>query len=506
MSWFRWVLIAAVAATVGALVGWWPGSAPLGTGEPLGAGVPAGGAADARSSTWYCAAGTWGEEDAPPHRLEITNPAGVDATARLSVHDAEGPVGEQEVDVTGPGPTTVDLENLFDGRRGLSVMVESDVGELVVEHRLVSGGRADQVPCATSSSDRWYFPAQTTLLDTTAQLVLFNPFASDAAVDLSVAIDEGVRIPGEWQGLVVPAGTTRTVDLGAEGDEFGIQRRDQFSVTVQARTGRVIAETVQTLDTDEPATRGIRLQPGVPRAATSWAFAQGYVDEGASERLVVYNPGESPASVAVQITPFGGAAEPPEPFELEVAPRRYQQLDLSAETRIPARVPHAIAVESTGAPVVVGRVVTIGAEPEEAPTAEALGRPDVSSGTTIGTGTPVAAPLWLATVRANPEDGAQNELVMVHNPGDDDVVVSMTVFSDDVDGVVLLDEGEIPAGDSLAVPVSGDLGGGWLNVLVEATGPVVVERTITYSQNEDLSMPLAVPLRSGGPLTPVTVG
>jgi len=506
MSWFRLVLIAAVAVTIGALVSWWPGSGPPGTGEPLGAGVPAGGAADARSSTWYCAAGSWAQNGAPTHRLEITNPAGVDATARVSVFDAEGPVGEQEVDVVGPGPTSVDLAELFDGREGLSAMIESEAGELVVEHRLVSEQGVDQAPCVTSSSDRWYFPAQTTLLDTTAQLVLFNPFASDAAVDLSVAIDEGVRIPGEWQGLVVPAGTTRTVNLGAEGDEFGIQRRDQFAVTVELRTGRVIAETVQTLDTDEPSTSGLRLQPGVPRAANSWTFAQGFVDEGVSERLVVYNPGEEAASVAVQVTPFGGAAEPPEPFELEVPPRRYQQIDLSAETRIPARVPHAVAVESTGAPVVVARIVTIGDEPEEAPTEETPGRPDVSGGTTIGTGSPVAAPLWLATLRANPAEGAQNEVVMVHNPGDEDVAVSMTVFSAEADGAVLLDEGDVAAGDSVVVPVSGDLGGGWLSVLVEASGPVVVERTVAFTVQDDLSMSLAVPLRAGGALTPVAGG
>ena len=43
---------------------------------------------------------------------------------------------------------------------------------------------ADQVPCVTSASDEWHFPALSTVLGASARLVLFNPFSSDAGIDV----------------------------------------------------------------------------------------------------------------------------------------------------------------------------------------------------------------------------------------------------------------------------------------------------------------------------------
>lgn len=513
----RSVVVLVVVAVVAALTVWWPGSGPVSTTAAVGQGMPAGGDPGALSSTWYCAAGTWGRDGSPRHRLRLVDPAGIGGSVSVSAFDAEGPVGEERLTLDGSSPVVVELSELFDGAEGLSVMVESDAGGLVVEHTLSGGDGVDLAPCSPSASDRWYFPAQTTLLATTAQLVLFNPFASDAAVDVSVAVEEGVRVPGEWQGIVVPAGTVRTLNLGAEGEEFGIQRRDQFAVSVSLRTGRVVAETVQTLATEDPQTSGVRLQPGVPRAANAWSFAQGFVDPGLDARLVVYNPGDAGASVAVQVTPYGGAADPPEPFELEVPARRYQYVDLSSETRIPPGVPHSITVESVGSPVVVARVISVLDEPaadagddgdaadEDDVVGSAVGRPAVDGGTSIGTGSPVAAQRWMALVRADLEDASRqgDGFVTVHNPGDDDAVVSMTVFGDEVSGVVALDGAELRPGEGLATPITIESGERWVSVIVESSVPVVVERTVAFAAQPDATMTLAVPLRSGGSIVSV---
>lgn len=493
----RLLLLALVAVVVVALAMSFDGS-PAATSSGLESPpIPTAGRPGALSSTWFCAAGGAATQAAPDHELFMVNPAGETASAKLTAYDADGVVGEKVVEVAAPGPTEVDVNTTF-GATGLSVMVESDAGELVVEHRLIRPNVADQVACATSSSDRWYFPAQTTVLATAAQLYLFNPFPEDASIDISTAVEDSVKVPPEWQGLVVPAGTSRVIDLGSGG---GAQRRNQFSVAVEARNGQVVAETAQTLGTpaanDIPATRGLRLQVGVPRAESDWVFAEGFAGPGVNERLVLFNPGDQVAKAVVQVTPYGAAELPPEPFELEVPPRRYAQLDLSGETRIPAEGLHAIRVETDDdTPIVAGRVVTLTGSREATSSPEIAARPPVSLGTAIGNGTPVAASLWATTGVV--VGGRQESLVAVHNPSTDTVRVNATVIGGSGDGTTLADAVEVAPGDSLAIGTTGrELGSVEVTILVEATAPVVVERTITFLNQNDLSMGLAVPLPNG---------
>ncbi|MCZ7631709.1 MAG: DUF5719 family protein [Microthrixaceae bacterium] len=128
------------------------------------------------------------------------------------------------------------------GSAALSVMAESDA-PLVVEHRFTFEGGADQAPCSTFSSDRWYFPVVVTTRDSTARLNLFNPFPGDASVDIEAALETGVRAPEELSGVVVPAGSTRVINL-----EEHLERHEQFSVTVETRSGGVVAELAQRFD------------------------------------------------------------------------------------------------------------------------------------------------------------------------------------------------------------------------------------------------------------------
>lgn len=83
--------------------------------------------------------------------------------------------------------------------------------------------------------------------------------------------------------------------------------------------------------------------------------------------------------------------------------------------------------------------------------------------------------------------------------------MTATVIGGTGDGTILADAVEIAPGDSLAVRTRGQsLGEGEVTVLVEATSPVVVERTITYLGQDDLAMGMAVPLPSdGGGLAPI---
>ncbi|MFM7067832.1 MAG: DUF5719 family protein, partial [Actinomycetes bacterium] len=438
----RSMLAAAVVAVLVLLTSLWGGRPDPVPGDVARPAIPVAGLPRDLSSTWFCASGAIGASVAASHTVFLSNPTPAAATVRLS---AFGVGGRRAVQPATVGPATtlaVNVDEKFGA--GSSVLVESNVAPLVVAHRLESGRLADQGACATSTSDRWYFPSQSTARGTGATLVLFNPFATDAGADVRVYLPDGVRNPRALNGIVVPAGSTRYVDLGES-----VQRRDEFAASVQLRSGRLVAETVQVLSgTNGP--RGMRLQLGVPVTRDRWAFAGGFTGPGASERLVVVNPGAKAATVLVQATPYGGSSAPPEPFELEVPALRFTVLDLSRESRVPGVGYHALAVESDQ-PVAVGRTVTL-TGPPGAPTAGVPTRPSLTHGTSIGTGTPVQATRWLApAVRTGPQ---QRSVVLVYNTSAGIALVTVEALLGGRRVVVKgFDRLEVPSGDAVVVPI-----------------------------------------------------
>lgn len=500
MTTARAILVLLVASAVVALATLFEGGPPpssVGL-EPLpipGVEQPGG-----LSSTWFCAAGNAAAEAPLQHDLLVFNPSGENVAVTVSAYNESGLIGSQSIAIQTPGPTRVDVNATFGGP-GLSAMVESPSADMVVEHRISGDRLADQVPCATSSSDRWYFPAQTTLsntdMRTTAQIYLFNPFAEDASVDISAALPESINSPQELQGLVVAARSARVIDLSVAAS-----RRDQFSVAVETRRGQIIAESAQfqTSEGNEevPASRGVRLTLGVPRASADLVFSQGFSGAGVTERLAVYNPGEVAARVLVQVTPYGAADLAPEPFELEVPARLFSELPLSAETRIPGEGLHSIRVQTDlDTPVVAGRVITISDAPSAPATEGVVSRPSISRGLANGTGSPVASLLWVA---AGIDVGAEHgTTVAVHNPGQGTARFSATIIGGPQDSTVLVESVEVAPGDSVAVETSSfELDQGTVTVMVESTEPVVVERTIVWQGLDELAMGLAVPLSREG--------
>ncbi len=498
----RLVVVTALVLALVGLTSWWKGSPePISEPEQI-VDVPSAGQPDGLSSTWYCPASLTGVEGALT-QLFITNPGDV-TPVRFSAYGAEGLLRTETIELGGGRSSAIDVRATF-GTVGVSVMVESSVGDLVVEQRVITELGVDQVPCATSASDEWHFPALTTTVGSVARLVLFNPFSADAGVDVTVATDEGISLPPALTGVVVPAGSTKVVDLGES-----VARRELFAISLRLRTGRVIAGSVQVFDPRpveelpaelrERATpaRGVRMMLGVPRPAVDWAFADGFVGPGVRERVVVYNPSEDKVRVMIQVVPFSGAELAPEPFELEVAARRYGSVDLSAEGRIPTEGLHAIRVQSEGSDrVVVGRSVLIDGGPGEGTTPGVVQRPNLRWGATISGGSPVAATDWVATGLVVGEN--QQPMLQIHNPNPGIVSFTATILGGADDGLVLADEVEVAAGDSLALPVAAEgLTNGDVTVVVKAGAPLVVERLITFAAREDLSMGLAVPFVGEG--------
>lgn len=502
----RLLPVTIVVVLLVALVSWWPGGRPDDVDPDLVAPlVAAAGGESALSATWYCAAGTADTPSGTAHALVLTNASDRAVEARLTAYGADGVAASTVTEVPAASVQSTRVRDLGGGDDA-AVMVETSAGELTVEHRLTTQGAGDQATCATAPSEEWYFPVQQTSQVATdegevtatsaTRLVLFNPFSQDAGVNVTAAGEDDLRAPAEWTGIVVRAGTTRVVDIG----EFAV-RRDQISLSVVARNGRIVAETVQSLvavDGERRRATGIRMQGGVPAPAARWDFAGGFSGEGVRERLVVHNPGGTTASVVVQVVPVGGASMPPEPFELDVASRRYGVIDLSAEGRIPGEGYHSIQVETDAeTPIVVGRVLDVSGGPAELEgeaTPEVVRRPSIEGGTTIGTGSPLASTAWIVPDLLVGE--GQDPAVVFHNPGEGIVAVTARLLGAEGGGLLLLDGVEVPAGDGVVLRLSDhEIAAGHVGLVVESDSPVLVERVFTFGDQNDLTMGLAVPVR-----------
>lgn len=478
------ILAVVLVVSVAAMVAWYSGHSEVSPSRVLRAPMSASVGADGGS--WYCAARDVGAGDAAvKHSVLLSAPGDSAADVRLDGFSGEDRAGSTEVTVE-PGATKVlDVESEL-GAAALSVMVESDA-PLVVEHRFVFGGGADQAPCSTFSSDKWYFPVVVTTRDSTARLTLFNPFPGDASVNIEAALETGVRAPEKLSGVVVPAGSSRVINL----EEF-LERHEQFSVTVETRSGGVVAELAQRFDgsnKDLPI-KGLRLVPGSRSTAARWSFAGGFADAAAGERLVVMNPADSEADVTAQLIPFGAVEVMPEPFEMAAPPRRYAAVDLDADSRVPPVGYHAIDIEAlAGAHVVAGRSLSVTAE-SDAEGVPAL-RAAATAGTTASPGISVAASDWLVAglERSDAIDGT----VFVHNPGGDTVTVSVVGnFNGQLGKEVSY---ELPRGESVSVDLA-SLGDSeeLFAAEVHADGPVVVERLLVFPKVPDISLQSGVPL------------
>jgi hypothetical protein len=266
------------------------------------------------------------------------------------------------------------------------------------------------------------------------------------------------------------------------------------SAQVEAGSGRVIVDRIQTFDGTNPALEGITLGLGAPVPAEVWAFPDGLVAEGITQQMVVFNPSEDVAEVEVEVRLNDPATNGvPEPYELTIPPRRYSIVDLHApdpgateETpkRIPDGVAHTLIVRSLNhVPVVAERVFT-------------KSNSRLSVGVSAVLGAPLAAPTWF--VVGGGVSGERSEYLSVFNASPDHVVhysVSRLAGGELVP-IDDLQDLEISAGGRQAVRLSDhiDTDVEVLPLIVVADGPVVVERSLYRVNGRGIAFAMAIPL------------
>jgi hypothetical protein len=434
----------AVAAEFGSLV---PPVMPV---------APAGGAL---TSAWYCpGVPAVAEGDSPPRgSFVVLNPSDRELRGTASLVPSTLAVGTAPTKVVldiaprssqtiqphevAPAPFTAALIELV-GSGGL------------VEQTLASLEGVSEAPCATAPSTSWYFADDTTTVDASLSLLVFNPFPDDAVVDFSFSTEEGPASPLKLQDYVVPAGTVRVIT----NDD--LPKRNTLLATSLVARGRVILGRYQTM---KATRRGLVAGLATPKAESQWWFPRGEKGNGRSERIVVYNPGQDEAQVDVAFYPADPSSQPViEPLSLDLAGGQATVVDVETTSTVPAGV-HSIVVRSPDdRPVVAERSFEI------------TGGGD-STATTGTLGSPLAAARWWFPAPAPNGGGA---ILHVLNPTGKPLSVTVSsVGPGGLTPVKSLEKVTLAAGAVQAFDL-GAAGASTVPLAVDADGPVVAERLV----------------------------
>lgn len=460
--------------------------------EPAAAPIAVAGPTGALSSTWYCAGGTASKRGDADMVVAVANPGPRDVVADITVVPDGGPTRNKRVVAPARSRVRVLLRSVLTARY-VAAQVEVHGGGVSVDTEVIGPQGYDARPCASRSSDQWYFAAGSTLRGAEEYLALFNPYPDDTSVDVRFATEQGARAPRRLQAFPVPARSLRIVHLNKER----VNRHSLVAAKVVARSGRLVVARLQVFDgTGDPvspstsggvrteAPSGLSVASGVTRPAGTWAFPAGRKVPGAREQIVISNPTGRDATVDVAISlddPRRNGQLDPLPISIPAGD--VKTLDVTDQDTVPSNVDHSITVRSTnGVPVVAEQVFT-GAKPWK------------HVGASLGSGSPLEARTWLFAAGGVAAD--TSEQLVVENLSGRGVTVDVTVLA----GAKRVTD---PKLRGITVPGSGRntirldrLQLPSLPVELRASGPVVVARAVYRTGRPGISISLGVPLPEG---------
>jgi hypothetical protein len=401
----------------------------------------------ARSSTWICPHG--GGRDWTGAVI-IANPGTEPLQARIRGLAPDGASAARGFDVP---PASQVIRDVPATVRGSATVVEVFGGWAGVGWQVRAGGEERGLgvePCAASAGEAWYVAGMPTLEGERSFLIVANPFAVVAIVDVALFSPDAppVRDPDLTDLAVAPGGS---VALPVSGVLPG---KASAAAAVTASTGRVALGALTVTDAG-----GVRSILGSSVTSTSWSLPMGaganqatlsigVIDDAAVRFSAVLRTDESPR-------PAGGLVN-------------IRQAGTSASL-YPVATTSASSVDVLAVAPVVAAL-----------SAEGQGMDDAATG-----GAVAPAPDWLviSTVQEEPRFPG----VVVVNPSDTAVeVVASTVGT-----------GEAQASASSTITVgpgrAAHLPAAFLardptaSVLVRASGPVVVVGASTSSGSEGVA-------------------
>jgi len=226
-------------------------------------------------------------------QLQLLNPNGGSATARLTVYYTDGTVRRTTLTLPAHMQRTVSIAGLT-GRAGQFGLALTATRQIAAQLKLTRPGRdGDAILANTGLGTRWYLAEGYTGLTFHETVAILNPSPSQPAY---VALR-----------LLALGGTgSRTVSLAVSAHSESVVDVSRLlagrSLSVIATSDRgVVVERALTFSRDGRGTGyGLTTRAGTNVAATSWLFAEGTTVNHFETYLTILNPGAAPARVTAR--------------------------------------------------------------------------------------------------------------------------------------------------------------------------------------------------------------
>jgi hypothetical protein len=443
---------------------------------PVASGLPA--QAQRAGSVWFCP----GLPSALPvgdDRVTFSNVGDAPADVVVTVLPDKGQRSTTTFTVAGSSVSTKARADL--GAPG-ALTIESFGGRVAAEEGIDGRAGTDVTPCATQGSAQWSFAAGMTPRGVQQWLVLENPFASDAKVDVTLRTSGGVRQPEQLQSFDVRRRSRAVIAV----HDIAV-REDRVAVQVDARAGRVVAAQTLVFTTDA-GLPGIATTLGTPTSSGRWLFADGANASDATTRLAIANVGAADAEVDVQILPENNQVVAAVTLSVAQDEVVWAQLGGCAPAGganncvpVPANVPFAIDVHAVGGAAIVGQTLTRGAANSGQP------------GAATSLGSPQPARSWIFA--RDRVDRERSTTLAILNPLPQPARVDISVLHDGriehpagLQGITVLPSHRA----SVRIVEGRSSSTSPRALIVDASAPVVVERSIVGSGDVSRSPGIAV--------------
>ena len=409
------------------------------------------------TSAWFCAGVPIGSPQSGGIAI-VANPSEVTLTGRITTFtDAPGvDAVAMSFDVPARGTLTFDLGQMQPQGTYVSSMVEIYGGGGFVEQRADSASGSAVSPCSNSTSSSWYFADGYTVEGSREDLVITNPFPSNAIVSIREATDTESRVPATLQSLLVEANSVLVVS-----QDLLAKREFVLAITVTSTRGRVVVGRAQEY-LASVGRAGFTMTLGAPSLGEQFYFADGEVAPNTIERYSIYNGSDTEAVVNVAFLGLDPASGFVNPEPLTVPAGNVVSL-IADDVGVPAGRHGAVFSTETEGSIIVERAITRQTD-ETVATTVVMGSPPSFASTrwsmAIGTDLPV-----------------ENILIVLNATGSDATVTVKTLGVGGEVPVPGMEAIALPAGGVIPIAVTDPTALGH-PLIVESTQRIYVERLL----------------------------
>jgi hypothetical protein len=409
------------------------------------------------TSAWFCAGVPNGKAQLGGTAI-VANPSEVTLAGKITVFtDAEGVAAVTAAFEVPPRGTTVfDLVKLQPQGTFVSAMVEIYGGGGYVEQRAVSASGSAVSPCSNSTSSTWYFADGYTVEGSKEQLVITNPFPSDAIISISESTSTESRRPAILQSLLVKANSILVIS-----QDLLAKRELVLAITVTSTRGRVVVGRAQEY-LASVGRAGFTMTLGAPSLGDQYYFADGEVAPNVIERYSIYNASDTEAVVSVTFLGLDPNSGFVNPDPITVPAGKVVSL-IADDVGVPAGRHGAVFSTETASSIIVERAITR------------------QTGDTVATSVVMGSPPSFASTRWSMAIGTDlavpDILVVLNATGSEGTVTVKTLGSGGEVPVPGMEAIDLPAGGVITIGVS-DLTALGHPLVVESTQRIFVERLL----------------------------